>query len=97
MAAFRSAEGQKTIRGIAFPANGFQFGECHLDRVQVWRVGRQEDKVVALGAQKREGGAGLVGRQVVGHNDLTGPEGRGEMVLDLSLEAGAVHRTVKDP
>ena len=30
-----SAEGHKTIPGIAFPTNGFEFGECHLDGFQV--------------------------------------------------------------
>ena len=50
-----------------------------------------------MGAQKREGGAGCVGRQVVGRNDLTGPEGRGALVGDASLEAGAGHRTVTAP
>jgi len=97
VAAFQSAEGQKTIRGIVFPTNGFQFGERHLDGVQVWRVGWQEDQVVALSAQEREGGTGFVGRQVVGHDDLSGLERRGELALDVSLEAGAVHRAVQNP
>ena len=83
--------------GCRFSDQGFQVGERHLDRVQVWRVGRQEDQVVALGAQEREGGAGCVGRQVVGRNDLTGPEGRGALVGDASLEAGAGHRAVTAP
>ena len=44
-----------------------------------------------------QGPAGFVGRQVVGHDDLSGSERRGELALDVGVEAGAVHRTVEHP
>ena len=72
--------------GGGFADEGFQLGERHLDGVQVGRIGRQEDEVVALCAQKFDGARGFVGGEVVGNDDLAGPEGRGQIVLDVGFE-----------
>ena len=96
-AAFRNEEDQKTIQWIVFPTHGFELGEGHFDRVQVGRVGRQEDQVVALGAQKRDGARRFVRGQVVGDDNLARSEGWGQFVLDLGLKADAVHCAVQHP
>ena len=44
----------------------FEFGKCHLDRVEVGGVGWQEDQVIALCPQQFEDAMGFVGRQIVG-------------------------------
>ena len=83
--------------GGGFADEGFQLGERHLDGVQVGRIGRQEDEVVALCAQKFDGARGFVGGEVVGNDDLAGPEGRGQIVLDVGFETVAVHRAIEHP
>ncbi len=77
-----------------FPDQCFQLGERHFDGVEVGRVGWQENQVVALGAQKFDGARRLVRRQVVGDDDLAGPQCWGELALDVSIEAVAIHRNV---
>ena len=64
---------------------------------RVGRVGRQEDQVIALGAQQVDDLARFVGRQVVGHHDLSRTQRRGEFAHDIGLETVAVHRTVQNP
>ena len=88
-------------RAFSLPSKGvkglIQLGESHLDRVQVGRIRGQEDQVTSLGAQQVMDATGFVGRQGVGHDNLSGPEGRSELVRDVGLETVPVHRTVKDP
>ena len=50
-----------------------------------------------MGAQQVTGATGFVGRQVVGHDNLSGPQSRGELVRDVGVEAVPVHRPVKNP
>lgn len=50
-----------------------------------------------LGAQKFDGSRRLMRRQVVGDDALARPQRRGELALDVSIKAVAVHRTVQDP
>ena len=83
--------------GGGFSDQGFQLGKGHFDGVEVWGVGRQEDEVVALGAEQIDDVGRFVGRQVVGHDDMSGPEGGREFVQDVGLEAVAVHRAVEHP
>jgi hypothetical protein len=50
----------------------FELGKDHLDRIEVGRVGRQQEE---LGAGGMNGGANvgdLVGRQIVEHDDVAG-------------------------
>ena len=61
-----------------FADQGFELGERRFDRVRIGRIGRQEDRVIALGAQQIDGAAGFVGRQLVRHDDLSRSQRRGE-------------------
>ena len=47
--------------------------------------------------QQLDSAAGFVGRQVVGHDDLSGPERWSEFARDVGLETVAVHCTVEHP
>ena len=40
---------------------GLELGESHLDRVEVWAVGRQEQDPGSLGADGRLGGGAFMG------------------------------------
>ena len=76
---------------------------------RVGRVGRQKDEVVALGAQQGLCARRFVRGQVVvrearaatgsrpRRKDLSGFEGRSELVLDIGVEARPVHRAVEHP
>ena len=76
---------------------GFQFGERHLYGVQIRRVGRQEYQIIDLGTQHREGLGRLVRGEIVGHDDLSGPEGRGQLTRNVGVETFAIHRAVEHP
>jgi hypothetical protein len=67
-----------------------------LDGVEVWAVGRQVDELSAL-CSDRLGNAGrLVARQIVEHDNVLPPQGRGQHLLDMSAETLAVDGAVED-
>lgn len=71
------------------------FGERLLDRIEVGRVRR---KVPELGATGLDGGPrplAMVGAEVIGDDDLAGPEGWREDVADVPLEAVSRHRPIE--
>jgi hypothetical protein len=53
---------------------GFEFGEGHLDWIEVGAVGRQKEEPGAFGANGPLGCGAFVGREIVGDNDVAGPE-----------------------
>ena len=74
----------------------FELGEHLLDRVQIRRVGRQEEE---LGADRSQGGAygsTLVAAEVVHDDDVSVLECRDEALLDVGKEAAAIDRSVED-
>lgn len=64
--------------GSALSDQGFRLGECHLAWVEVRGAGWQEGDPVALCLEDFLDAGRFVGRQLVGDDDLTGPEGWGE-------------------
>jgi hypothetical protein len=71
------------LRGAA--EQGFERGEDLLDRVEVWRVGRQEAE---LGAGALDGLASrLVAAEIIENDNVAGSQGRGEDLLDIGGES----------
>lgn len=54
-----------TVRSAAFRKEQFELGEHLFDRVQVWRVKRQEDQLGSSGADRLADGSTLVAVQIV--------------------------------
>jgi hypothetical protein len=74
---------------------GFQFRERLFDRIEIRTVGREEAKVRA-GAGNRRPNLGLfVHREVIENDDITGPQGGHEDLLDVREEARVVDRSVE--
>ena len=76
---------------------GLEFGECHFDGVQVWRIGWQEQEPALLPFQQVCGFEAFVGGQVVEDDDGPGFECRGKLGFDVGVERGSVHGTFDDP
>mgnify|MGYP006932284070 CR=1 FL=1 len=71
-------------------------GECLLDGVEVWRVGRQ---VPQTGASCANGAADLdrfVAAQIVHDDDVPGANGVEQLLFDPGTEARTVNRPVEN-
>jgi hypothetical protein len=75
---------------------GFELGEDLLDRVEVGRVGRQEEELGAGGADGSTNGFAFVATEIVHDDDVALLERGHEDLLDIGQEAPAVDRTVDD-
>ena len=75
---------------------GFEFGECHFDRIEVWAVGRQEPKLGAGALDRLSDGNRFVSGQIVHDDDVARRERRRQDLFDISEESGVVHSAVKD-
>ena len=73
-----------------------QLGKRHLDRIEVGTVRRQESQQGA-GLFDREPDLGMFVRsEIVDHDDIPGPQGRHEDLLDIGAEGEAVDRPIED-
>lgn len=66
-----------------------------LDRVEVWRIGRQEQEACTGGGDRRPHRGALVGRQVVHDHDIAVAQRRAEDLLDVGQEPPPGHRTIQ--
>ena len=72
-----------------------EFGEDLLDRVQVWRVFRQEEELGAGRADELAYGFGFVTAEIVHDDDVAGMKRGDEDLFDIGPEALPVDRTVE--
>src|SRR5438552_2795298 len=79
----------EVVIGASFgaPEDLLDLGEGLLDRVEVRGVGRQRQEAGAALLDGGTAGRVVVGREVVGDDDLTDSEGRGQAVADVAHEA----------
>jgi hypothetical protein len=77
------------------PHEGFQFGERHLDRIEVGTVGRQKSDLRAGGFDGRTHLGLFVDGEIVEHHDLALLEGRGQHLLHVGPKAGVVDRPIE--
>ena len=78
-----------------FAEQVLELGEDLLDRVQVRRVGREEQQPCPGSADGLADGGPLVAREVVHDDDVAGRECRHEALLDIGGEAVPVDRLVE--
>ena len=81
---------------VGFAEQGLELGEDHLDRVEVWAAGRQEQQVCAGVADQLAGGRAFVAAEVVGDDDVAWGERRGEALADPGGEGVAIDRPVQN-
>lgn len=74
-----------------------EFGESHLDRIEIRTVGREEEEPGSALFDDLMRFLALVARQVVEDHDVAGIECRRELGLDIDLEDLSRHRPVDDP
>ena len=76
--------------GVGFAQEGFHFGEGLFDRVEVGRVGGQEEELGFGGADRGAKGAALVAAEVVHDDNVARREDRDENLLDCPREGGGL-------
>ena len=82
--------------GVVLAKQGLHFGEGLLDRIEVWRVGGQEEELGFGGADRGANGAALMAAKVVHNDNVARREQQDENLLDISVEARAIDRSVDD-
>ena len=74
-----------------------EFGEGHFDRVEVGRIGRQEQEPCAFGPDGLFGSLAFVRRKIVEDDDIARRQGRDQLRFDPCFENEAVDRSVDHP
>src|ERR1700690_1040278 len=80
--------------GSDLSQQGFELGEDLLDRIEVGRVFRKEDKARPDIADRLPHGLSLVRAEIVEDHDVAGLEGWDEELLDIGAKGFAVDRSV---
>lgn len=80
---------------VGFAQQGLEFGEHHLDRIEIGAVRRQEEQMgagIADGVARR---LALVAAEIVEDDDIAGIEGWCQALLDPGGEGNAVDRAIE--
>ena len=77
------------------PQERFQFRECHLDRIEVRAVGRQESEARAGGFDRGAHRRVFVDREIVEGHNIAWPERRGENLLHVRAKTGGIDGTIE--
>lgn len=72
--------------GSGLSDQGLELGECHLDRVEIGAVGRQEEEPRADVFQDRGGLWAAVGGKVIQDHHVALVQGRGQLGFDLQVK-----------
>jgi len=81
--------------GLSFPQQFFEFGEGHLDRIEIGAVGWQEQEARASAGDKTRRFIALVARQIVEDYRVVFAQSGDENLLDIGEEALGVDRPVE--
>ena len=73
-----------------FAQQGLEFGEGHLDGVEVWRVWRQVEQGCVSGLDQGADTLKLVGWQVIHHHDVARRKGWNQHLFDIGQEGLAI-------
>jgi len=76
---------------------GFEFGESHLDRIEVGAVGRQEEEPRPALFEDGGGLFAFVAGEVVEDDHVASVQRRGELGFDPGFEDFPVHRAIDHP
>lgn len=80
----------------AAPNERFQFGEHHLNRIEIRTVGREVEQGTLPSFDERPYGRSMVGGKIVHHDHLTWLECWTEMLTDIPLKGVPIDRSRKD-
>lgn len=69
---------------------GLEFGEGHLDRVEIGTIGRQEEEPGASVGEALGGAVAFVDGEIVEDDDVALRQGRCELGLDVEIECDAM-------
>lgn len=83
--------------GGPFSQQRLEFGEGHLDRVEIGRIGRQEQEPSTTRFDQVFGPFAFMEADVVENDDIARRQGRGELRFDPGVEDAPVHRRIDDP
>lgn len=83
--------------GAGSPQMGFEFGEGHLDGIEIGAVGRREEEPRAACFEDGFGFFAFVTGEIVEDNDVAGIECGSELGFDIGFEGHAVHWAIDDP
>ena len=83
--------------GSSFAQQLLEFGEGQFDRIEVWRIGRQEERPGAAILNELCNTRSFVRGQIVHDDDIALRKRGSELRLDIRLKRAAVHRTVEYP
>jgi len=81
--------------GLGLPQQFLEFGESHLDRIEIGAVGRQEQEARAGTGDEARGFLVLVARQIVEDHGVALVQNRDENLLDIGEETLGVDRPVE--
>ena len=84
----------RALLGVPHPM--LDLGEGLLDRVEVRRIRGQEPQARTGCADGLAHGLALVAGEIIENDDVTGLQGRDQMLLDPGVEGAAVDRPVED-
>jgi len=76
---------------------GLEFGEYHLDRIEVRAIGRREEEPCTPGLEDGRGFLAFMAGEIVEDDDVAGIEGGSELRFDIGFESRTVHGAVDDP
>ena len=80
---------------LGFSQQRFEFGEDLFDRVEVRRIGRQEDEPGTSSTDQTAHLAAFVRTKIVHHHNISGRQCWGEHLLDIDREGFAIDRSVE--
>ena len=81
--------------GGCFAQAGFELGIGILDRVEIGRIGRQQQKAGAAGLDQGPDGCAFMCWQIVHHDDVAGIESRRQHLFDIGTESSSVHGAIE--
>ena len=86
----------KRVDGSLFglAQKGLELRKILLDRIEVGRIGRQEDEPGTLRFDHLANAVDLVGSEIVHDHDILAPQGWAQTSVDIDAEDLAVHRSV---
>ena len=80
--------------GLGLPQQLFEFGECHLDRIEIWRVLRQIAQFRTDGFDRFFDAGDHVGPQIIHHDDIAAVEYGSQALLNISQKDFSIHGSV---
>jgi hypothetical protein len=81
--------------GLSLAHEMLKFSECVFDRVEVWAVGRKEEKPCTRTSDEGPHSGAFMAAKIVHDDDVAGPEAWEKDLLDIGLEQVAIDRTVE--